>query len=75
MQVDRADTFWSDHIPTALVALCFTAHKLLGLPPFVILTGQAAVPPSHLLEGGVVEDMDDDSSDVARYAGWVCART
>ena len=74
MQMERADSFWSYHIPTALISLRFTTHKLFGLPLFVIMTGQAAVPPSHLLEGGVVEDLDEDSSGVDRYAGWVCAR-
>ena len=73
MQTERPNSFWSDHVPTALVALRFTAHKLLGLPPFVILTGAPAIPPSHLLdeEVGEVETMEGDALDVERYVGWV----
>lgn len=50
MMSEAENTFWSDHVPTALMAMRFTAHKRLGFPPFVIVTGHIAVPPSHLLE-------------------------
>lgn len=77
MQSEHANTFWSDHLPTALMALRFTAHKLLGMPPFVILTGQPAVPPSHLLdeEEGELDVVTGDEDAVERYVGWVGSRT
>lgn len=77
MQTDRVDTYWSDHVPTALISVRFAPHKLLGMPPFVVVTGQVAVPPSHLLDGEEVDEktMEGDSADVGRYVGWVAART
>lgn len=62
MMTEQEHTFWSDHLPAALMTLRFTAHRLLGMPPFVIVTGRTAVPPSHLLEevdlGEIAQEVD-----------------
>lgn len=44
------DSYWSDHLPVALLALRMTTHRALNLPPFMVITGTMATPPSYLLE-------------------------
>ena len=74
---EQENTFWSDHLPTALMTLRFTAHRVLGMPPYIIVTGRSAMPPSHLLEEVDLEEIDPaiSAKDRDRYVGWVCART
>ena len=65
MLTSRPSTYWSDHVPAALMMLRFTPQRTLGLAPFVVATGHVAVPPSHLIEMGV----DFGSDDVADVEG------
>jgi len=47
-------TFWSNHLPAALMRLRFTVHKAHQMPPFRVLTGQTPNLPSivsHLEDG------------------------
>ena len=59
MLTSRSSTYWSDHVPAALMMLRFTPQRTLGLAPFVMVTGHVAVPPSHLVEMGVDMGVDD----------------
>ena len=47
---EHPDSYWSDHLPTALLVLRLTIHKAINLPPFMVVTGTTATPPSYLLE-------------------------
>ena len=42
------DTYWSDHIPVALIALRHTTAHSHGFPPFTIVSGLLPVLPSDV---------------------------
>lgn len=42
------DTYWSDHLPAALIALRHTAARSHGFPPFTVVTGLLPVLPSDV---------------------------
>ena len=44
------DTFWSDHLPAALITLRLSASRAHGYPPFALITGLLPVLPSDLSE-------------------------
>ena len=49
MLTAQPDSFWSDHLAPALMALRFSYHRALRLPPFTVVSGRTPVPPSYLL--------------------------
>ena len=59
------------------MTLRFTAHRALGFPPYVIVTGHVPVPPSHLLEEEELDNLErpEGGQDYERYVGWVGSRT
>ena len=44
------DTYWSDHLPAALITLRLSASRAHGYPPFALITGLLPVLPSDLSE-------------------------
>ena len=46
-----------------MMMLRFTPQRTLGLPAFYVATGQVALPPSHLVESGVLDDGLGESDD------------
>ena len=67
---DHSDSFWSDHIPTALMAQRFTRHRKLGFPPFTLITGDSPLPPSYLLE----DPPEEGTPSPEAYLDWVASR-
>ena len=43
------DTFWSDHVTSALVMLRLTASRMTGFSPFTMVTGRSPLLPSMSL--------------------------
>ena len=41
-------TFWSDHLPPALIALRHTTARSHGYPPFTVVTGLLPILPSDV---------------------------
>ena len=33
------ESYWTDHVPTALMALRFTRQRTIGFPPYTLITG------------------------------------
>ena len=55
------------------MALRFTAHKVLKMPPFTVISGRSPVPPSYLLGDTLVADSTElDWSPT--YLDWVVPR-
>jgi hypothetical protein len=45
------------------MALRFAPARAVGLPPFIIVTGRAAILPSQLMEWALPEDPEDPSTE------------
>jgi hypothetical protein len=67
-------SYWSDHVPSALLALRLTIHRRVGIPPFTIITGAVATPPSYLLEDVPGLPAEATEEEIERYVGWVMGR-
>ena len=73
MLTAQPDSFWSDHLAPALMALRFTPHRVLKLPPFTVVSGRTPVPPSYLL-GDAAHDVPAEEPWEQGYLDWVVPR-
>ena len=44
-------TFWMNHLAPALLPLCMTASRMMGIMPFLLVTGQQPLLPSIAIPG------------------------
>ena len=71
---EHHDSYWSDIVPYALMAMRMTIHLAHNLPPFTIVTGRYPALPSHIPETRANPLVEPNYEDLEEYAGRVLSK-